>query len=248
MKTEFGLIGHPLSHSFSQQYFRDKFDQLNLEGYDYQLFDLADIEEVNDLISSHPNIAGLNVTIPYKQQIIPYLTQLDESAHKVGAVNVVHLQDQERIGYNSDYYGFKQSLENWLPSSLEGIAALVLGTGGASKAVIATLTDLEIPFQLVSRTKNTENLCYEDLKTNEQILATHHLVVNTTPVGMFPHDQECPEIPTDWLDEEHYIYDLVYNPVKTMLLKLAEQRGAQIKNGLEMLHLQAEKSWEIWNA
>lgn len=248
MKTEFGLIGHPLSHSFSQRYFREKFSQLGLSDHDYHLFDLNSIEELTSTLKHYPNLVGLNVTIPYKQAVIPYLTQLDASAQKVGAVNVIRIKGDERIGYNSDYYGFKQSLEPWLPKPFSQFSALILGTGGASKAVKAALVDLDIPFQLVSRKKSVDTLSYEQLNADPRLIANHKLIINTTPVGMHPHSLEYPDIPTHLLTDQHFVYDLVYNPEKTMLLSKAQSQLARIKNGLEMLHLQAEKSWEIWNA
>ena len=244
---EYGLIGHPLSHSFSQKYFSEKFTSLGLTDYHYNLFDIATIEEIESIIKAHPHLKGLNVTIPYKQAVIPFLNLLDESARKVGAVNVIRIDSSQKIGFNSDYYGFKQSLENWLPEQA-GFSALVLGTGGASKAVVAALDDLEIPFQLVSRRSSDSALSYEDLESKKALIKSHKLIINTTPVGMHPKTDALPGINTSHLTGQHFVYDLIYNPEKTALLKAAEQKGARIKNGLEMLHLQAEKSWEIWNA
>jgi shikimate dehydrogenase len=244
--TEYGLIGHPLTHSFSQQYFREKFARLGLSGHQYHLFDIATMEEFGSLLESHPALKGLNVTIPYKQTVIPFLDKLDKSAIKVGAVNVIAIENGLKIGYNSDYYGFKKSLQNWLPKPGE-FPALVLGTGGAAKAVIAALDYLGIPYQLVSRTARQSVLSYEDLSAKEELIKSHKLIINTTPLGMHPNISELPDINTSLLSERHFVYDLIYNPEKSSLLRMAEQQGASIKNGLEMLHLQAEKSWEIWN-
>lgn len=244
----FGLIGYPLSHSFSKKYFSEKFETEGILNASYELFELPKIEDFQQLIKQQPNLHGLNVTIPYKQAVIPYLDELDTSAKRVGAVNVIRFQEGKRIGYNSDYYGFKQSLQNWLPKDNKNLNALVLGTGGASKAVAAALTDLEIPFYLISRKAAGSSLSYEQLQESPAILQQPRLIVNTTPLGMAPNTDAAPPIVYDQLNSEYFLYDLVYNPTETRFMQLGKEKGATVKNGLEMLHLQAEKAWEIWNS
>ncbi|MCS6822047.1 MAG: shikimate dehydrogenase [Microscillaceae bacterium] len=240
-----GLLGYPLGHSFSQKYFNQKFENEGLTNYKYELFELPQIELLPQLIASQPNLRGFNVTIPYKEKILTYLDELDTFAEKIKAVNVVKiLSNGKKIGYNSDYYGFLQSLKNtnW---NLTGKKALILGTGGSAKAVRVALQILGIEYQHVStRYHNAQNLQYSHL--NEEILADYQLIINTTPLGMHPHSNLCPAIPYQLLTPAHYCFDLVYNPEKTLFLQKAESQGAKIKNGLEMLYLQAEKSWEIW--
>jgi shikimate dehydrogenase len=244
----FGLIGYPLSHSFSKKYFSEKFEKENVSDVAYELFELPKIEDFQQLIKQQPNLHGLNVTIPYKQAVIPFLDELDASARKVGAVNVIRFQEGKRIGYNSDYYGFKQSLQNWLPKDNTNINALVLGTGGASKAVAAALTDLEIPFYLISRNAGGNSLSYEQLQESPAIFQRPRLIINTTPLGMAPNTGTAPPIVYEKLNSEYFLYDLVYNPAETRFMQLGKEKGATVKNGLEMLHLQAEKAWEIWNS
>ena len=238
----YGLIGKKLAHSFSKDYFTKKFKKEGLVDHEFRLFELGDITQVTELAKQN-DLKGFNITIPYKETIIPYLTQVSGSAQKVGAVNVVKIVDGQMHGHNSDYYGFKTSLEKWLPKEVD-ISALVLGTGGASKAVTAALEDLSIPYQLVSRTQSKGNLTYADL--TEDRLLHHKLLVNTTPLGMAPEVDGYPELDYSKLDHSHYLYDLVYNPAQTVFLKKGEQRQAHIKNGLEMLHLQADRAWDIW--
>ena len=238
----YGLIGKKLSHSFSQQYFTGKFEKEGLAGHEFRLFELEDISEVKDLAKLE-GLKGFNVTLPYKEMIIPFLAHMSDSAQKVGAVNVVKIVDGLMYGYNSDYYGFRTSLERWLPKVTK-MNALVLGTGGASKAVSAALRDLSIPYALVSRNKNEEVLTYKDL--TPAVLAKHKLIINTTPLGMSPNSNSFPELNYDVFDASYYLYDLVYNPGRTIFLKKGEQQKAQVKNGLEMLYLQADKAWETW--
>lgn len=243
----FGLIGYPLSHSFSKKYFSEKFKKEGISDASYELFELPHIDEFTELVKQHPNLWGLNVTIPHKQAVIPYLDGLDASAEKVGAVNVIRFQEYRRIGYNSDYYGFKQSLQNWLPQDKRSLNALVLGTGGASKAVTAALTDLKIPFSLISRQDGNNCLTYEQLQARPDILQSSRLIINTTPLGMAPNTNTAPPIVYEKLSSEHLLYDLVYNPAETRFMQLGREQGTRVKNGLEMLQLQAEKAWEIWN-
>ncbi len=243
----YGLVGHPLSHSFSQKYFNDKFEKLAIKDSRYDLFDLQSIEEVEDLKSSQPDLVGFNVTIPYKEAIIPHLDDLDESAEIVGAVNVVkRMDDNQWKGYNSDYFGFEKSLEDWLPQ--QGIKSLVLGTGGASKAVVAVLKHLNIEYKTVSRNEGKADYTYISLKADHQMVKQYKLIINTTPLGMHPNIDISPDIDYSSLSPQHYLYDLVYNPKQTLFMSKGKEQGSQTKNGLEMLELQAEKSWEIWNA
>jgi shikimate dehydrogenase len=243
MKT-FGLIGYPLSHSFSKKYFTEKFRKENISDCQYELYELKSIHELPSLINSVPGLTGLNVTIPYKQEVKQFIDRLDPSAEKVGAVNVVKINGNILTGYNSDYYGFRQSLVNWLPHL--NLKALVLGSGGSSKAVTSALVDLQVPFRIVSRTAGEGLVTYQDLDRDQSIFRTHALIINTTPVGMNPNVDAAPPLRYEWLNSDNYLYDLVYNPEETKFMLLGKAQGAQVKNGLEMLYLQAEKSWEIW--
>lgn len=245
MKNLYGLIGYRLSHSFSKKYFSDKFEQEKIVNSSYELFELEDIQEFSEVVKQHPNIRGMNVTIPYKQQVMRYLDELDASAKQVGAVNTIKFVGNKRIGYNTDYYGFKESLENW-PGAIHNNKALVLGTGGASRAVKCALYALAIDFLMVSRESSEHAISYDELK-QEHHLKEYPLIINTTPLGMSPNIDTFPDIAYEQLSEAHFCYDLVYNPEVTTFMRKAEERGAAAKNGLEMLHLQAEKSWEIWN-
>ncbi len=245
--NRYGLIGHPLTHSFSRAYFTEKFARENTTDCRYDLFDLPDIAGLAELLQT-PNLRGLNVTIPHKQAVFPYLTHLDDSARRVGAVNVIRLEtDGSRTGYNSDYYGFKQSLTEWFAGigfTFSGTQALVLGTGGASKAVMVALEDLGIPFRLVSRTKTETTVGYDDLP---DLIGAYHLIINTSPVGTYPNVAESPALPYSLLTARHALYDLVYNPAETAFMRQGHERGAAVKNGHRMLVLQAERAWEIWN-
>lgn len=245
MKNLYGLIGYRLSHSFSKQYFSNKFEREHIEDSSYELFELEDIQEFPKVVEQHPDIRGMNVTIPYKQQVMRYLDSLDGSAKLVGAVNTIKFEGSKRIGFNTDYYGFKESLENWLGAA-QVKKALILGTGGASRAVKCTLHALEIEFLMISRESSEHAISYEELKEKHH-LKDFPLIINTTPLGMSPNVDTYPDIAYEQLSSAHYCYDLVYNPEVTLFMKKSEERGALVKNGLEMLHLQAEKSWEIWN-
>ncbi len=244
----YGLIGYPLTHSFSQRYFTEKFVREGIADSRYELFSLPDMAGLPDVLAL-PGLRGLNVTIPHKLAVLPYLDRLDASAEKVGAVNVIKLEaDGSKTGYNSDYYGFRQSLYDWLSDlglldlPVE-IRALVLGTGGAAKAVTAALTDLQIAFQLVSRQADVGQVSYPELPS---LIADYKLIINTSPVGMYPAVALAPELPYDLLTDQHLLYDLVYNPAETQFMALGRARGAAVMNGLRMLELQAEKAWEIW--
>ncbi len=243
MPSHFGLIGYPLGHSFSKKYFEDKFKKSgSLDTYN--LFETEAAHSVKALIKDN-NLKGINVTIPHKQAVIPLLDNLDRSAQLVGAVNVIKNDGGFLTGFNTDYPAFRASLKSWLDNT--NIKALVLGTGGASKAVIAALNDLKIPFQQVSRTKSAKTITYQELLKNSDWIIEHNLIINTTPVGMTPNTDEAPELPYNLLTPSHYLYDLVYNPEETVFLQKGNNIGAKGKNGLEMLHLQAELAWDIWN-
>lgn len=215
--------------------------------HEYKLFELPDIQELPQLLKNEPNLKGLNVTIPHKQAVMPFLDGLDASAEKVGAVNVIKfMEDGRLIGYNSDYYGFKTSLEDFLSEvNMSSIKALVLGNGGAGKAVVAALKDLGIDYKTVSRTKSEENISYDEIPS---LIADYQLIINCSPVGTYPKSEQCPDIPYESLTENYFLYDLVYNPLETLFLQKGKEKGAKIHNGLPMLHLQAEKAWEIWHS
>lgn len=242
----FGLIGFPLGHSFSQKYFTEKFKTLGISNtHSYELFEMEDLDLFPKLWEDK-NLLGVNVTVPHKQAIKPFLDTLDSSAEKVGAVNVIKRKNDKLVGYNSDYYGFKKSLEHFVPDLQQMSQALVLGGGGAAKAVEAALKDLGIEYSVVSRTSGKEDLIYADL--NEvAIFQKYQLIINTTPLGMHPNLLEKPALPYDLIRPEQYLFDLVYNPEETSFMKAGKARGAQVQNGLEMLHLQADKAWEIWS-
>ncbi len=244
----YALIGFPLGHSFSKKYFTEKFEKIGLsESHEYKLFEIADIQDFPQLLKDEPNLKGLNVTIPYKQAVMPFLDGLDASAEKVGAVNVIKFTENGKlIGYNSDYYGFKTSLEAFLSeTNISIIKALVLGNGGAGKAVVAALKDLGIAFKTVSRTKSEENITYDEIPA---LITDYQLIINCSPVGTYPKTDQCPTIPYQSLTENYFLYDLVYNPLETLFLQKGKEQGAKTHNGLPMLHLQAEKAWEIWNS
>ena len=285
----YGLIGYPLSHSFSEGYFAEKFRKEGIEDARYKNFPIKNIDELPGLINQHPELSGLNVTIPYKEAVIPYLNQLDPDAREIGAVNTIRIERQSSItgstyqkekadivnngsvsnrnpdtkngdtkwyhsgskegnyfltGYNTDLYGFETSLFPLLKPFHQ--KALVLGTGGASKAVVYALKRMDIEYRLVSRKPSAEQvLAYEQI--TKQVVNNHQIIINTSPLGMYPDVDKCPDLPYEHLSEEHILYDLIYNPAETLFLQKGKAKGSIIKNGLEMLELQAEKSWEIWN-
>jgi shikimate dehydrogenase len=241
---QLGLIGNPLSHSFSKSYFTKKFRELELTNYHYELYELETIEEFLPLVRNTPDLMGINVTIPYKKEVMSFLDEISAEAEAIGAVNVIKIDGHKLSGFNTDYYGFKTSLLNWLPESWQG-KALVLGTGGASLAVIAALTDSEIPFQVVSRNSGPDLLTYDQVKVLD-LLATHKLVLNTTPLGMQPQIKTAPDLDYHKIGPRHFLFDLVYNPVLTTFMSNGLSMGAMVKNGIEMLELQAEKAWDIW--
>ncbi len=238
----FGLIGYPLSHSFSHGYFKNKFVTEGVEA-DYKAFPLERIDDFKVLLQSN-DLQGLNVTIPYKEQIIPFLDILDPTAAAIGAVNTIRIFNGKSIGYNTDIYGFEMSLLGLISSTSKIKMALVLGSGGASKAVQYVLKKLDIKFRIVSRNSHPD-FSYSEI--TKEIMAQCNLIINTTPLGMYPDILSRPQIPYEFLNENYFLYDLVYNPEKTIFLTEGRAHGSKIKNGHDMLILQAEKSWEIWN-
>lgn len=240
---KFGLIGYPLSHSFSVKFFAEKFLQDRISGCRYDNYPLESVEHFPSLIERDSELEGLNVTIPYKQSIKPFLKDLDDAAAEIGAVNCIDLRKDRMKGYNTDVIGFKLSLKPLLKPHHR--QALVLGTGGASKAVGYVLSELEIPYQYVSREKKADQLIYSDL--DQKNIQQYTLIINTTPLGTSPDILKAPDIPYAFLTKRHLLYDLVYNPVETLFLQKGKERGCMVKNGYEMLVLQAEASWDIWN-
>ena len=246
---KYGLIGYPLKHSFSIVYFNEKFKAENIDA-EYVNFEIPRIEEFMEVVEENPNLCGLNVTIPYKEQVIPYLDELDKDTAKIGAVNVIKIIRQPKgkvklVGYNSDIIGFTRSIEPLLKPDVH-THALILGTGGASKAIFRGLENLGIKSTFVSRTKkNDEVMTYEEL--TPEVMQQYKIIVNCTPVGMYPKVDECPAIPYAQLTTDHLLYDLLYNPDETLFMKKGRAQGATVKNGLEMLLLQAFAAWEIWH-
>lgn len=235
---QFGLIGYPIKHSFSPGYFKDKFKIEKIADARYDLYPLEQIELFEEL----KGLQGLNVTIPYKEAVIPFLDELSLEAKEIGAVNTIKFSDGRKVGFNTDSYGFKYSLQPLIEGK-KVAHALVLGTGGAAKAVWYVLEKLKIPFYKVSRSSG--DILYQDI--DESLLKKNLLIVNTTPLGMAPNIQQCPDLPYKAIGPDHILYDLVYNPEKTLFLIKGAAQGATIKNGLEMLQLQADKAWQIWN-
>ena len=241
----FGLIGQPLSHSFSKSYFADKFKHLGLaDTHFYELFPLATIEDLPQLQAWYPNLIGLNVTIPYKEVVQPYLSSIDRGASMVGAVNTIRIAGQEWTGYNTDVLGFRDSLLHILDGQKPD-KALVLGTGGAAKAVQYVLNELDIKHISVSRTLGKGDVTYDQLSAT--LLKECVLIINTTPLGMSPRVDLCPALDYTVLGSEHVLFDLVYNPPETMFMTKGKEQGAKVENGYDMLVGQAEAAWLIWN-
>ncbi len=245
-KKILGLIGHPLTHSFSQKYFREKFLKENINDYEYLNFDIANIDALPVLLDTYPEILGLNVTIPYKEKVLKYADFLSDEVLKTGAANTLFINKNKKIAaYNTDIYGFTESLKPLLKPHHK--KALILGTGGAAKAVAYALTRLQISFLLVSRSpKNNRQISYQDL--SRDLIKDYTLIINTTPLGTFPHTGQFPSFPYDFVSSRHLFYDLVYNPPQSLFLQFASKKGATISNGLNMLHLQAEAAWQIWQS
>ena len=240
---QFGLIGYPLSHSFSKKYFTDKFVTENIQDCRYDIFPIEQIEKLPALINDHPSLQGLNVTIPYKEKVIPYLDSYSEVVQLINACNCIVIRDGHLKGFNTDVIGFEHTLKQQLKPYHND--ALVLGTGGAAKAVAYVLKQNGIRYLNVSRKRESADLTYEDLDNG--VISNNKLIINTTPVGMYPDISVAPSLPYENVSSAHLFIDLIYNPAKTMFLQLAEQKGAMIQNGSEMLIVQAEESWKIWN-
>ena len=237
----YGIIGYPLLQTFSPGYFTKKFEELGVQDT-YEKFPLDKIEDLKQVLAQHPDLKGMNVTIPYKQEVIALLDELDETAKQIGAVNTISIKNGKLKGYNTDAIGFINSLKPLLRPQHN--KALILGTGGASKAVAYALKQLDISYRLVSRSNKEGHLFYTDL--DEAIIRDHKLIINTTPLGMVPQENTYPDIPYSLLTQEHLLYDLIYFPEETIFLQKGQEHGAAIKNGYEMLIGQAEAAWEIW--
>lgn len=242
----FGLLGYPLGHSFSKSYFEQKFQQLQFGNFTYQLFELEHLHTIRQTLQSYPFLRGFNVTIPHKKDIIAYCDALSEEAQQIGAVNCIQIENQKWIGFNTDYYGFKQSIKPFLEPVHE--RALILGSGGSALAVKHALTSVGVDVYIVSSSLPASEKVMHYSQLNSTIFDAFKLIVNTTPLGMFPDTEKAPNIPYAFLNSSHLCYDLIYNPTETLFLKRAKAQGALTLNGLSMLHLQAEKSWEIWNS
>ncbi len=240
---QYGLIGYPLGHSFSKKYFEEKFKREHLQDCSFELFSIKKVEELKKIIASNQNLKGLAVTIPYKEAVMTLLTEISDTAKEIGAVNCIKIIDEKTIGYNTDVIGFEKSLLPLLKP--HHTKALVLGTGGASKAVQYVLKKLNIYFLLVSRIKTNATITYENISS--EIIQTHTLIINTTPLGMTPNEEDFADIPYYLLTPKHLLYDLIYKPEKTLFLQKGEEHGSEIKNGFEMLILQAEENYKLWN-
>ena len=241
---KFGLLGKNINYSFSRGYFKDKFETNKLDC-SYNNFDLETIEDFKFLKSTESQLSGLNVTIPYKQKVIPYLDAIDSEAQEIGAVNTIKIENGKLTGYNTDHYGFEHSLKPHLKPGHK--RALILGTGGASKAIAYALNKLGISYEYVSRTQSSAvKYTYDSLFING--IEDYQIIINCTPLGTFPDVTKCPQIPYEQLTSNHLLFDLIYNPEETLFLKNGKKKNATILNGLEMLRLQAEKSWDLWNS
>ncbi len=257
---KYGLIGYPLTHSFSKKYFSDKFVKEGYEDREYELYPLQNLSDLPELINDTPDLCGLNVTVPHKIGVMFYLDKIDPAAKEIDAVNCIKIVNHQPVeaffsgelssmkvrleGYNTDAFAFEASLKPLLKKHHQ--KALILGNGGAARAVAYVLNKLDISYKLVSRRAIGKQLKYKQLTAD--VMKERLLIINTTPLGTAPNIEECPEIPYEFLTSKHLLYDLVYNPAETEFLKRGKEKGAAVKNGLEMLHMQAEKSWEIWNS
>jgi len=258
----YGLIGYPLTHSFSKKFFTEKFEKEKIEDHTYDLYEIQNLSDFPELLRANPKLCGLNVTIPHKIGVMYYLDWVHPDAKEADAVNCIRITEESPIaaafsgevgikdhefrleGFNTDVYGFENSLKPLLGS--QHTQALVLGTGGASRAVKYVLNKLNIYTKFVSREADANRISYENL--TPEIISKYKLIINTTPLGMAPNTDKCPDIPYEALTSEHLLYDLIYNPEETLFLQKGREHGAATKNGYEMLLLQAEKSWEIWNS
>jgi shikimate dehydrogenase len=240
----FGLIGRNINYSFSVAYFSDKFQKENITDALYKNFDIPDVTYFLQILKKHKDLKGLNVTIPYKQEIIPYLDKLSKKAEEVGAVNTIKITKNGNLkGYNTDVYGFEKSLKPLLKPHHQ--KALVLGTGGASRAVVYVLEKLGLAYKIVSRNPEKDQLSYADI--TQEVMQEYTVVINCTPLGTSPNIEHCPELNYDYFTDKHLAFDLIYNPAETTFLRKAKQQGASIQNGHQMLVYQAEKAWQIWN-
>jgi shikimate dehydrogenase len=240
----FGLIGYPLTHSFSKPYFTEKFARLGLTDHAYENFPLEQIENFPKLLATQSELTGLNVTIPYKETIVPYLDSLSSDADKIGAVNTICFESSRLVGYNTDWLGFRAAIMSLKEPPDDTWHALILGTGGGAKAVAYTLADLKIRYTFVSRRRLHFGKTYEEL--TPALIANARLIVNTTPLGMFPNVDAAPRIPYEALTADHLLFDLIYNPEETMFLRNGRENGARTENGKSMLVFQAEESWKLW--
>ncbi|OYU55850.1 MAG: shikimate dehydrogenase [Chitinophagaceae bacterium BSSC1] len=239
----YGLLGYPLSHSFSQKYFTEKFQNLGLKDAAYENFSLPNIDALQDILDHRHGLEGFNITIPYKKAVLAFLDQASQAVIEIGACNCVRIVDGKRIGYNTDVVGFEQTLAPFLKPHHQH--ALILGTGGASAAVEWVLRKLGIAYKSVSRTASETTITYEQI--DQATMELHNLIINTTPLGMYPNIDASPNLPYQFMNEQHHLFDLVYNPTETQFLAKGKAQGASIQNGWEMLILQAEESWRIWN-
>ena len=241
----YGLIGYPLGHSFSKKYFTEKFEREGLTDCSYELFPIPSIKDLPSLLDSNTSLKGLNVTIPYKEQVLEYVTEKNDAVLAIGAANTIKIIGNQLIAYNTDVIGFEDSFKRLLKSSHK--KALILGTGGSSKAIQYVLKKLSIDFLLVTRSqeKGSGTINYSGI--DEDILNEYQVIINCTPAGMYPNDDKYPQLPYQFISDNHYLFDLVYKPEKTVFLKKGEEKGAIIQNGYEMLLIQAEESWKIWN-
>jgi shikimate dehydrogenase len=239
----YGLIGYPLTHSFSKNYFTEKFKKEGLENCRYENFPLADINDLPKIINDNPELCGINVTIPHKETVLPFLHEVSDLVKQTKACNCIKITKKKLVGYNTDVIGFEKALVSKLVYAHKN--ALILGTGGAAKAVEFVLNNLRIVYQYVSRYPSVKNLSYEQLTPH--VMENNTLIINTTPLGMYPQVTEAPPLPYDLITPKHFLFDLIYNPAKTLFLRKGEANGATIENGYSMLVYQAEESWSVWN-
>lgn len=242
----FGLIGYPLGHSFSKQYFTEKFAKEGIKDCVFEAFPIASIDEFPSLLENNPDLKGLCVTIPYKEQVLGYIDELSEEVKSIGATNSITVRDNKLVAYNTDIAGFRQSFKKLLQP--HHTKALVLGTGGAAKAVQYVLKELGIEYLAVSRSNSNDAGFINYTAIDEALMNEYTIVINCTPVGMWPNENDCPAIPYELITSRHYLYDLVYKPEETLFLKKGKEKNAATQNGYEMLVIQAEESWRIWNS